>query len=228
MGHAADPQVVVEQARAAHPLEQVEYFLAVAQAPEKGRNGPHVQSVGADRQQVAGNTLQLGHEHADVFQPVRELLEPHELFHRQHVGQLLVHGAQVIHAVDVGDHLRVRHLLRVFLEAAVQVAEVRRNMLHQLPVGNDFEPQHAVRAGVLRPHLQDQVIALPLVTDAKLVPCGLSCHSAHVGFLNRDQAVAVADSLAALASFAAASASSNRRALFSSSAARCGVMLAKW
>jgi hypothetical protein len=42
---------------------------------------------------------------------------------------------------------------------------MRPDVLYQFAVQSEFESQHAVRTGMLRPHLQDEIITLPLVAN---------------------------------------------------------------
>ena len=65
VGEAADPVVVVEQARATGPLEEVEDLLAVAQQVEERGEGPDVHRVRPHGDAVRGDALQLRHDHAD-------------------------------------------------------------------------------------------------------------------------------------------------------------------
>jgi hypothetical protein len=169
MRYTADPQVVVQQPGTTDPLKQVENFLAVAEAPQEGRNGPNVQPICANGQQMAGNALQLSHEHTDIVQTRWQVCEPHELFHGQYIAQLLAHSADIVHTVSIGNHLRIGHRFSVFFEAAVQIPNMRPDVLHQLSVQRKLQPQHAVSTGMLRSHLQDEVITLPFVANTVFI-----------------------------------------------------------
>ena len=153
----AHPVVVVEQARAAGPLEQVEDLLAVAEQVQEGREGADVHAVGAHRDAVRGDALQLGHDHADGGHVGRDL-DPHQLLDGQRVAERVAHGGAVVHAVRVGDDARVVDVLGVLLEAAVQVADVRPRRAHHLAVGLELDAQHAVGGRVLRPHVEDHLV----------------------------------------------------------------------
>jgi hypothetical protein len=89
---------------------------------------------------MAGNALQLSHEHTDIVQTIRQVCKPHKLFHRQHIPQLLAHSADIIHAISIGDHLRIGHRFSVFFEAAMQIPDVRSDVPHQFPVQGEFKP----------------------------------------------------------------------------------------
>jgi hypothetical protein len=54
-------------------------------------------------------------------------------------------------------------MLGVLLKAAVQVADVGPGVFNNLPIGLDFQAQHAVGARVLRPHVNRHDVALETV-----------------------------------------------------------------
>src|SRR5690606_20733953 len=68
-------------------------------------------------------------------------------------------GRQVVAAVGVGNDLGVGELLRVLLEAAVEVPDVRVDVDDPLAVDPGLQPEHAVGAGVLGPHTDVEVRA---------------------------------------------------------------------
>ena len=65
--------------------------------------------------------------HADIVQTLREVGEPHELFHGQDIAQLLAHSADIVHAISIRDHLRIGHRFSVFFETPMQIADVGRD-----------------------------------------------------------------------------------------------------
>ena len=88
-----------------------------------------------------------------------------ELLDGQRVAEVHVHPGQVVHPVGVRDELDRRDVLADLLGAAVQVAEVRRDLGDDLAVGAQHEPQHAVRAGVLRPHVDEHLVGADVELD---------------------------------------------------------------
>ena len=83
---------------------------------------------------MAGNTLQLRHEHTNIVQTIRQVGEPHELFHGQYIAQFLAHSADIVHAVSIGNHLGISHRFSVFFKAAMQIPNMRSDVFHQFPV----------------------------------------------------------------------------------------------
>ena len=92
-----------------------------------------------------------------------------QLLDGQRVAQVHVHPGQVVHAVGVGDELDRRDVLADLLGAAVQVAQVRRHLGDDLAVGPQHQPQHAVRAGVLRTHVDEHLVGADVEFDDGLV-----------------------------------------------------------
>ena len=91
-------------------------------------------------------------QHADVAHPLRDL-EAEQLLHRHAERHAVGLRAQVVHPLDERDHLLPLLLLGGLLDAGVEVADGRRRREHRLAVELEHQPQHAVRAGVLRPHV---------------------------------------------------------------------------
>jgi hypothetical protein len=159
---SAHPVVVVEKAGPAGPLEHVEDLLPVAQEMQEGREGADVHAVRAHGDAVRGDPLQLGHDHADGLD-VRAGLDLEQALDGEGVAQRVPHGGHVVHAVGVGDHARIVDVLRVLLEAAVQVADVGPGRAHDLAVRAQLQAQHAVGGRVLRTHVQDHLVGVEIV-----------------------------------------------------------------
>ena len=91
-------------------------------------------------------------QHADVAHALRHL-EAEQLLDRQAERHAVGLRAQVVHPLDERDDLLPLLLLGGLLDAGVQVADGRRRRQHRFAVELEHQPQHAVRAGVLRPHV---------------------------------------------------------------------------
>ncbi len=74
-------------------------------------------------------------------------------------------AGQVVHPVGVGNPLPRREVLADLLGAAVQIADVRRDFADDLAVGPQHQAQHAVRAGVLRPHVDEHLVGADVEFD---------------------------------------------------------------
>ncbi len=157
-GYPADGYVAVGQPRPAQGLEQKQNLLPLAKGPHERREAAQVQAVAAGGHQVAGDPIQLAHDDPQVPQLLRRL-ETHELLHRQGPAEVHVHAGQVVQPVDVGHELPRRQVLADLFRRAVQVADVRRGGQDHLAVGPQHQPQHAVRAGMLRAHVHQQLVA---------------------------------------------------------------------
>jgi hypothetical protein len=91
------------------------------------------------------SALVLGaHRHLDAEQALR----------RQREAEVVEQWRQVVHPVGEGDALLPGVRLERLLEARVQEADVRPALAHHLAVELQHQAQHAVRAGVLRAHVQ--------------------------------------------------------------------------
>ncbi len=80
---------------------------------------------------------------------------------------------QVVHPVGVGNPLPRREVLADLLRAAVQIADVRRDLGDDFAVGPQHQPQHAVRAGMLRSHVDQHFVRADVeFDDAGIVQIG--------------------------------------------------------
>jgi len=86
---------------------------------------------------------------------VRRNFQVEQFFHRQAPAQVIGKRRQVIHAIGQRDRLLIRLLLELLFDAGVQVADIRLALHHRLAVQFDHQPQHSVRGGVLRSHVED-------------------------------------------------------------------------
>ncbi len=88
-----------------------------------------------------------------------------QLLDRQRPAEIHVHAGQVIHPVGVGNPLPRRQVLADLLGAAVQIADVRRDFGDDFAVGPQHQPQHAVRAGMLRAHVDQHLVGADVELD---------------------------------------------------------------
>ncbi len=76
--------------------------------------------------------------------------DPHELLDRLDEAEVVRGRGDVVHAVRVGDALRIGHVLEELLGAAVQIADDRLRVDDALAVDLQKDAQHAVRRRMLR------------------------------------------------------------------------------
>ena len=155
--HAARRDVAVGEPGAADLLEQVEDHLPLAERPHEGRETAQIEAVAAGGHQVAGDPAQLGHDQPQVPRLFRHL-QPQQLLDAQRPAEVHVHRGQIIEPVGVGHELAGREVLADLFRRAVQVADVRSDLGDDLAVGPQHQAQHAVRAGVLRPHVDQHLV----------------------------------------------------------------------
>ena len=89
----------------------------------------------------------------------------HQLLDAQRPAEIHVHPGQVIHAVGVGNPLPRREVLADLFRAAVQVADVRHDFGDDFAVGPQHQPQHAVRARMLRAHVDEHLVRADVELD---------------------------------------------------------------
>ena len=101
---------------------------------------------------MAVDALELDEQNADPLHAVGHL-ETQQLFDSQRVGVRIRLGAQIIHALDERNHLLKFFLLRSLFDSGVEIPDRRRARHHRFAFELQHQPEHAVRAGMLRPHV---------------------------------------------------------------------------
>ena len=141
------------QARAAECLEEIENQLALTEAVERHGERADVERVGSQPDEVGSNPRQLGHDHAPVLGAFRRFHSA-QLLERQHAAEVVHRRGDIVCAVGPGNDLRVAVMLAQLLRAAVQVANDWIAGGNQLTIQRQDHAQHAVRARVLRTHIE--------------------------------------------------------------------------
>jgi len=104
---------------------------------------------------VCCDALQLAHDHANILSALGHL-DPGQLLQRQGIRQIGGHRRQVVEPVGEDDVLEVGARLAELLDRAVQVAHHGARGDDSLAVEREDEAEHAVGAGVLRPHVDGE------------------------------------------------------------------------
>ncbi len=121
---------------------------------------------------MADDAEEFGQHDADDLGAVGHL-DARQLLHGQHVGEVVHHAAEVVHAVGVGDvgvpGLPLAHLLG----AAVVEADLADQVHDLLAVELEDDPQDAVRAGVVRADVEEH--------EVEVLAAGAACPSPRAG-----------------------------------------------
>ena len=173
LAQPADADVAREHPEAGQHLVDVEELLPLAEAVHHHRDGADFERVGREPDEVAGEALQLGDEHADVLHALGHL-DVEQPLDREAERQAVGLGAEVVHPLDERDDLLPLLLLGGLLDAGVQVADRGVGGDDGLAGQLQHQPQHAVRAGMLRPHV-----------DGHRFRAQFSGHSSHLSTISQ-------------------------------------------
>ena len=138
--------------RAGDLLEEIEQHLPLAEAVEEGAERAEVDRLRAEPDEMAGEATQLAEQDADHPRPLGNL-HLHQPLDGERVGEIHVQRREVVDAIGQRDGLPVGLALHRLLDAGVQVADLRLARKDRLAVQFEDEPQDAVRARMLRPHV---------------------------------------------------------------------------
>ena len=169
LGHAADADVAVHHARAADALEELLDLLTLAEAVHERR--AEDADVGAEspvEEHVTGDAVQLAENDADQLRAFRRL-DAHQLLGGQAEDELVVEVGHVVEPVEQRDDLPVVLSLAELLGAPVQIADDGLGVDDALALNGEDHAEDAVRAGVLRPHVEQHVDAFEAVVGGGIV-----------------------------------------------------------
>jgi hypothetical protein len=155
----ADSVIVLDESSTRCLLHDVEHMLTVTHTIEECCQGGEVLCAGSEEQQVVVDTLQLVHDGADVADAVAELYA-HSLLNDADEGVTMVHGAEIVQSVSEGERLRIGHALHHLLHTAVDISEVRIDVLDGLTVNHSSQTKHTVGTRVVRTEVDDEVVVI--------------------------------------------------------------------
>ena len=88
------------------PVQEVQDMFPVVKAIHDGGEGPQVQEIGAEPQQVRGDAVEFVGDHPDELGPLRHH-QAQEFFHRHAVALVVSQGVEVIHPAHIRQELLV-------------------------------------------------------------------------------------------------------------------------
>ena len=122
-GEAADAEVAGHHALAGDGLEDAENLFALAEAVEEDGERADVHGVRAEPDQVRLDAGELVEQDAEILGAFGNF-EAEQLLHREAVGEVVGHRAEIVDAVGEGNDLLVELGLAGLLDAGVQIADV--------------------------------------------------------------------------------------------------------
>ena len=157
--HAAGAEVGRVEPRARGPLVEDHQLLAFLEAPERRGQRAHVHRLRRDVEKVVQDAPDLAVEDPDQLRPARHDRARQPL-DRQAPGVFLVHRADIVEPVEVGQVLQVGPRLHQLLGAAVQEPDMRVAALDDLAVKLEHKPKNPMRRRVLRAEVDVEVADL--------------------------------------------------------------------
>ena len=97
---------------------------------------------------------QFRQQNTDVLRPLGRF-QAQKLLHRQAIGEIIRKWREVIDAVGKCDGLRIGQRFAAFLDAGMEIANLRPGSDYGFAVELQHHAQHAMSRGVLRSHIQD-------------------------------------------------------------------------
>ena len=126
---------------------------------------PRSKPIGPHAHQVAGDAVHLGDDHAQVLGLLGAAPGFISFSTVSAQPRFMFIAGQIVHPVGVGNPLPRREILADLFGTAMQIADVRRAFRNDLAVGPQHQPQHAVRAGMLRAHVDQHLVGANVEFD---------------------------------------------------------------
>ena len=142
-------------------LLEVVDALPFLEQPEERCERADVERGGPQPDEVRDDAAHLAGDHPEHLAALGDL-DPHQLLRRHGEAHVVRHGREVVHAVGQGNELIVVPVFPLLLEPRVQVADVGDHPHHDLAVKLHDEPQHTMRRRMLRPDVDEHVLAAQL------------------------------------------------------------------
>ncbi len=140
-------------------LVNLEDLFSIAEGIEERRDGADIESMRAQPELVAGDAVEFGQNYADILRS-RWRLYIEQLLDSFTIAQPVRNCSHVIHAIDVRIKHRIRAMFTNLLDAAVQIADHAFQAQDFFSVQAQDHSQHAVRGGMLRAHVDDQLVRI--------------------------------------------------------------------
>ncbi|OQA95061.1 MAG: hypothetical protein BWY25_02581 [Chloroflexi bacterium ADurb.Bin222] len=155
--HPAGTHVVAHHPRARNRLEEIQNQFAFLQGVQRaGEVDPQLIAEESRRQHVIDDARQFGHDDAEVLRPFGDF-PAKQFFQRQAVSQAVCHPVDIIQAIREGEVLQPGVALADLLVIAMQISKNRLEVLYRLPVEPRHHTKDAVRAGMVRAEIDDQL-----------------------------------------------------------------------
>ena len=139
----ADTEVVAGHPRAGDLLVQFHDLFALTEGIDEDGHGADIEGVTGNPDQVGLETGQLSQYHPDGLGPLRHL-DAKKLFDSQNITEVVAHRGQIVEPVGKRNGLMIGAVLGKLLHTAMQIADMRSNLLDYLAVKFDYKPQNAV------------------------------------------------------------------------------------
>ena len=100
----------------------------------------------------------------------------HEFFDGERPAEIHIHRGEVVHPVGVGDPLPRREIFTDLFRTPMEIADVGLDLGDDFAVGAEHEPEHAMRAGMLRPHVDEHLVCTDVEFDDPRIVVDELCH----------------------------------------------------
>ena len=150
--HSANSIIIHRQTCTTKIFKEIQQHFPFPKRPKKHGHGADIQGLGAQPKQMADNTLDFRNNRSHIFRSLG-YRHTNQLLHGTHVRIVIGHGTRVIQTIGMRNYLHVVQAFRQLLDTTVQITQIRNGLGHSLTIKFQHNPQHTMRARMLRPHI---------------------------------------------------------------------------
>ena len=159
MGESTDPHIIIKKTCAAGHFEKIQDAFTIPKHIEKWCKSSHIHPEGSQCQEMTGYTIQLGHDHPDVFNFFRNM-DIHQFLYRNNITKIVVHRTNIVATIGKWYHLLIRQIFAMFFKAAMEIANIRCNLGYDFTIGKNLQSQNPMGARVLRSNIEDHLVTV--------------------------------------------------------------------
>ena len=149
--------IVLYQPAAGCLFHHVQYVLTIAHSIKESRKRTQVLSAASRVKEMVVYTLQLIHDRTDIADAVGQFYA-HALLNDTDKRMTVHHGRQVVHTVGQCQRLRISELFAEFLDATMDIAQMRIDPGDGLTVQHRLQTKYTVGRRVLRTDVHDEIV----------------------------------------------------------------------
>jgi hypothetical protein len=114
---------------------------------------------------MTSDTLEFSQDSSNITGTPRNF-DLHQFLNRLNIAEVTSRSGYVVHPICQQNNLGPVTILTQLLNATMDVSDHTVSVDNAFPVKSEYNTKHTVRAGVLRAHIEDQLVGVESLTDS--------------------------------------------------------------